>query len=124
MRTRLTKLIAVAILLLPTHSIHARSPAAPGTIYGKVHDNGIAAKHILVQVMIGDCFSPIVKALSTNDSGFYRVDGLPIGRPIHIGLNGFRAHGALNKDYKANCSGKGVQLKPGLNRHNIALEKN
>jgi len=93
-----------------------------GTIYGKVHQDGKAVRNILVEVMIGSCFSPVFKVLSTNNAGFYRVDNVRVDKPAHVAVNGFsKSNGGLNKRYQANC-GKGVMLRAGqLNRHNIAL---
>ena len=123
---RLIFALAVTLMtaLIPIHQISALSPkAATGTIYGKVHHNGKAVRHILVEVMIGDCFSPIFKVLSTNDAGFYRVDGLGVGAKVQVGVNGF-SRTAQNKLYQATC-GKGVKILSGkLTRHNIALESN
>lgn len=115
-------LIALTVILLSHQQIHASPPAASGTIYGKVHYKGKAVRHILVEVMIGSCFSPVFKVLSTNDAGFYRVDGLPAGgNLIHVAVNGFTQN-VQNKRYRATC-GKWIKLRGGqLNRHNIELE--
>ena len=124
MRFIIALAIASVIALIPIQATYALSPKpATGTIYGQVQHNGKAVRHILVEVMIGNCFSPVFKVLSTNDAGFYRVDGVRMGKSVHVGVNGFtKSNGGINKLYQATC-GKGVTLRTGqLTRHNIALK--
>lgn len=126
MRMIIALAIASVIALIPIQYTHAILPkVSTGTIFGKVHHNGKAVSNILVEVMIGNCFAPVFKVLSTNHAGFYRVDNVRTNRSVHIGVNGFtKSDGGLNKLYKATC-GKGITLRAGqLNRHNIALESN
>ena len=124
MRFVITLAIASVIALIPVQSTYALSPKPQaGTIFGKVHHNGKAVPNILVEVMVGSCFAPVYKVLSTNKAGFYRVDNVRANTPVHVGVNGFsKSDGGLNKLYNATC-GKGVSLRAGqLNRRNIALE--
>jgi len=124
MRFIIALAIASVIALLPAQSTYGLSPKPQtGSIFGKVHDNGKAVPNILVEVMVGSCFAPVYKVLSTNQAGFYRVDNVRANTPVHVGVNGFsNSNGGLNKRYQATC-GKGVSLRAGqLTRHNIALE--
>ena len=124
MRFIIALAIASVIALIPVQSTYALSPpVATGTIYGKVHHNGKAVSNILIEVMVGSCFAPVFKVLSTNKAGFYRVDNVKTSKLVHVGVNGFsKSDGGFNKLYAATC-GKGVTLRAGqLNRHNITLE--
>lgn len=119
MRLIFTLIIALVINLIPIQQSSAR---ATGTIYGKVHYDGKGISNILIEVMIGNCFdSAIFKALSTNDAGFYRVDGVMAGTPVNVAVNDFTKT-VRNKLYKATCGKAITLLGEQLNRHDIALK--
>jgi len=114
--------VTLVTMLAPLQLTNAASnTAASGTLFGKVHNNGVGVRNILVEVMSGSCFSRTLKTVRTNAAGYYRFNGLKVGTPVHIGVNGFSSS-AKNRLFKAKC-GKGIKLRAGqLNRHNVALE--